>query len=74
MLVLKIHVSNDIKSDAQYYVEQGRVTRKSIPPPLDFDELDDSDNILDYICEGYAPIILLFDKISHRFALKLNII
>ena len=72
MLVLKIHVSNDIKSDIQYYVEQGN--KKIHLQDLIFDELGNSDNILDYICEGYAPIILLFDKISHRFVPKFNII
>ena len=39
-----------------------RVTRKS----TFFDHLDNSDNVID-ICEGYAPIILLFDKISLGF-------
>ena len=39
---------------------------------LIFDELSNSDNILDYICEGYAPIILLFDKISHRLVPMYN--
>ena len=54
---------------AQYYVEQGIYLQDLI-----LKELDNSDNILDYICEGYAPIILLFDKISHRFVSKFSII
>ena len=72
VLELKIHVSNYIKNGAQYYVEQGN--KKIHLQDLIFDELDHSDNIIDFICEGYAPIILLFDKISHRFVLKFNII
>ena len=72
MLVLKIHVSNDIKSDTQYYVEQGN--KKIHLQDLIFDELDNSDNIIDYICEGYGHIILLFYKTSHRFVPKFNII
>ena len=58
-------VINDVKSDTQYYVEQ--CNKKIHLQDLIFDELDNSDNIPDYICEGYAPIILLFDKISRRF-------
>ena len=72
VLVSKIHVCNDIKSDAQYYVKQGN--KKIHLHDLIFDELDNSDNIIDYICEEYAPIILLFDKISHRFVPKFNIL
>ena len=56
MFVLKIHVSNSIKSDTQYYIEQGN--KKIHLQDLIFDELVNSDNIIDYICEGYAPIIL----------------
>ena len=51
LYILKIHVSNNIKSDTQYYVEQGN--KKIHFQGLIFDELDNSDNILDYICEGY---------------------
>ena len=61
VLELKIHVSNDIKNGAQYYLEQGN--KKIHLQELIFDELVNSDNIIDYICEGYAPIILLFYKI-----------
>ena len=72
MLVLKIHVCNDVKNNIQYYVKQGN--KKIHLHDLIFDELDNSDNIIDYICEEYAPIILLFDKISHRFVPKFNIL
>ena len=72
VLVLKIHVSNYINNSAQYYVEQGN--KKIHLQDLIFNELDNSDNIIDYICEGYVHIILLFDKISHRFVPKFNII
>ena len=72
VLVLKIHVCNDIKNSAQYYVEQGN--NKIHLQDLIFYELDNSDNIIDYICKGYAPIILLIDKTSHRFVPNFNII
>ena len=48
VFVLKIHVSNNIKNGAQYYVEQGN--KKIHLQDLIFDELDNSDDILDYIC------------------------
>ena len=52
-----------------------RVTRKPMHlQDLILDELDNSNNITDYICEGYALIILLFDKISHTFVPKFSII
>ena len=47
VLVLKIHVCNDIKSDTQYYVEHGN--KKIHLQDLILDELDNSDNIIDYI-------------------------
>ena len=46
VLVSKIHVCNDIKSDAQYYVKQGN--KKIHLHDLIFNELDNSDNIIDY--------------------------
>ena len=66
VLVLKIHVSNDIKSDTQYYVKQSN--KKTYLQDLIFDELDNSDNI----CEGYVPIILLFDKIFREQSYQLS--
>ena len=73
VLELIIHVSsNNIKNGAQYYVEQGN--KKIHIQNLIFDELDNSDNIIDYICEGYGLMILLLDKISHRFVPKSSII
>ena len=52
VFVLKIHVCNDIKNDTQYYVELGN--KKMHLPDLIIDELDNSDNIIYYICEEYA--------------------
>ena len=69
VFLLKIHVCNDIKNDIKYYAEQG--DKKIHLSDLIFDELD---NIIDYICEEYACIILLFEKISHRFVPKFNIL
>ena len=60
MLELKIYVSNNVKNifnGAHYYVEQGN--KKIHIQDLIFEELDNSNNIIDYICEWYAPVILL---------------
>ena len=57
----KIHVSNNVENGTHYYVEQGN--KKIHLQDLIFDELDNSDNIIDYICEEYGLVILLFDKI-----------
>ena len=48
VLVLKIQVSNYINNSARYYVEQDN--KKIHLQDLIFDELDNSDNIIDYIC------------------------
>ena len=54
-----------------------RITRKPMHlQDLIPDELDNSDNITDYICEGYICTYnpVLFDKISHTFVPKFSII